>query len=116
MALKQSIIASVNLVSASDIKDREVLANRVFGKRFEGNVLNRIKKALVKDDTINATPVADFFWLESESAVQVTITGSNGGDAQVCTCNGFMVWYGAVTGVLITQVEETSNTVNLVWS
>ena len=65
---------------------------------------------------MEAQDEGNFFWVESEKPVQVTITGSNGGAPQVCTSNGFIVWYGALAGVLITQMDASENTVTLAWA
>lgn len=116
MALKQSVIATVRLVSASEIKEREVLAERQFASRFQGSEMRRVKKALAQNDTLEATNISDFFWVESNGPVQVTITGSNGGTPQTCVSNGFIVWYGAVASVLLTQLGAEENLVNLIWS
>lgn len=116
MALKQSVVASVRLVSASDTKQREVLTDKQFSRRFEGSVMQRTQKVLAQNDILQAEDIKNFFWVESDGPVRVTITGSNGGTPQECVSNGFIVWYGTVTGVLITQTEARENTVNLLWS
>jgi len=116
MALKQSVIATVSLLSATDIKEREVLTSKTFARRLTGSVLTKVKKVLAQNQTLEAQNVGNFFWVESEKPVQVTITGSNGGAPQVCTSNGFIVWYGALAGVLITQMDASENTVTLAWA
>lgn len=115
MPLPSTFITDVQLMKVADNSKREVLGRKQWGRRFESDHLTRTDLVLEASESTDAMSPVDFFWIECSKPVLLQVR-ETAGLSQAITCNGFMVLYGAIDEIFVSNTGTEPVTVSLIFA